>query len=189
VGDISGLSFRGTTLPSGTYGLWAPDGYIAVGGGQDTYTAQSSQYTIPGATFSDVTGMSVSFTLNVPSVVLLWYHAEAEGVVDITTAGLNGDAGVYVEARLTTNNTGGGALTNLSTDSIRRIGDYQVIYAPTRFQIQPRGTLAWMRLYTLPAGSYTIQLQARRLVLAGSGNTVSGAGYLYGRGVGALIVR
>ena len=189
VGDISGLSFRGATLPSGTYGLWAPDGYIAVGGGQDAYTAQSSQYTIPGNTFGDVSGMSVSFTLNVPSVVLLWYHAEAEGTVNISAAGTNGEAGVYVEARLTTSNTGGGVLNNLSTDSIRRIGDYKIIYSSTRFQINPRGTLAWMRLYTLPAGSYTIQLQARRSILAGSGNTVSGNGYLYGRGVGALIVR
>ncbi len=191
VGDIGGLSFRGATLPSGTHGLWAPQGYIAVGGGQDVYTAQSSQYTIPGPTFSDVSGASVSFTLDVPSVVLIWYHAEAEGVVNINTlaSGSNADAGVYVEARLTTTNTGGGALTNLHVDSIRRVGLSQTLYGSTRFQLSPRGTLAWARLYTLPAGSYTIQLQALRLILAGSGNTVSGAGYLYGRGVGALIVR
>src|SRR5690606_11654078 len=30
VGDLSGRIWRGQPLPPGTYGLWAPDGYIAV---------------------------------------------------------------------------------------------------------------------------------------------------------------
>lgn len=160
--------------------------------GGDSYTSQSSFYIIPDSTFSDVPGASVSFTLTAPSGVLLWYHVEAEGMASVDSVAENSNVGVgvSVEARLTTNNTGGGVLDLLHVDSTRRVGESLTLYASSpRAQISSRGTLAWLRLYTLPAGSYTIQLQARRIVLGGSGVTVSGGGYLYGRGVGVLIMR
>ncbi len=86
-----------------------------------------------------------------------WHHAEAEGVANINTLGQRVSTrtpGLAAEARLTTTNTGGGALTNLARDPIGVAG---TVPDPTRGHPLPaellRGTLAWARLHTFRRGA------------------------------------
>jgi len=189
VGDLSGLSWKGNTLSSGTYGIWAPEGLVAVGQQVLAQAAYTSQYTISSSTFSDVTNMSVSFTLNETTTVLILYSVEVEANVGITaiTSGSYASAGARIEVRVS--QSSGPTISNLATDSIRRWQDYRTHNQAVPFSFQNRGALVWAATYTLGSGSYSLSLQASRAILAGSGNTVSGSAYLNGRSLAVLAVR
>src|SRR5690606_10628034 len=78
VGDLSGRIWQGQTLPPGTYGLWAPDGYIAVSNSefkQITDTVGTS--TTHGGGFVDIPGFSVEFELSEPCMVMMMMSIEA----------------------------------------------------------------------------------------------------------------
>src|SRR5690606_10384014 len=77
VGDLSGRIWRGQPLPPGTYGLWAPDGFIAVSMHEVTEVADIAGTSTTSTAFVDIQGFSLTFSLDKEAECLLYMSLRA----------------------------------------------------------------------------------------------------------------
>src|SRR5690606_18065460 len=72
VGDLSGRIWQGKPLPPGTYGLWAPDGFISVSMHEVSEVADTSGTSTTSTTFVDIVDFSLTFFLDKEAECLLY---------------------------------------------------------------------------------------------------------------------
>src|SRR5690606_31128522 len=77
VGDISGRMWRGQPLPSGTYGVWAPDGFIAVSDFKSKAVNDASGELTSSTSWTPITDFYVDFEVPAGGAnVVVWMSAE-----------------------------------------------------------------------------------------------------------------
>lgn len=71
VGDISGRQWRGSPLPSGTFGLWAPDGFIAVSENESIIVADAAGVHTTSTSWQDIPGFTVTITVKDSAAIFI----------------------------------------------------------------------------------------------------------------------
>ena len=71
VGDISGRQWRGSPLPSGTFGLWAPNGFIAVSENESIIITDGAGIHTTSTSWQDIPGFVVNISLQEPAAIFI----------------------------------------------------------------------------------------------------------------------
>src|SRR5690606_34535068 len=77
VGDISGRTWKGKAMPAGTYGFWAPDGFIAVSTHEVAEVGDIIGSSTTSTNFVDIPGFSLLFLLDKEAECLLYMSLSA----------------------------------------------------------------------------------------------------------------
>ena len=84
IGDISGKQWQGSPLPAGTFGLWAPDGFIATTQTHVLQVADATGYQTTSTSYVDLANFAATFALKRKATVII--NVTMQGGVGLDSA-------------------------------------------------------------------------------------------------------
>lgn len=89
IGDISGYLWKGGPLPAGTYGLWAPEGLIAVSENDYVIVADSVGIHTTSTEWQDIPGFVVNISLKESAAIFITarFNARVRTTTDVNVVG------------------------------------------------------------------------------------------------------
>lgn len=84
IGDISGKQWQGSPLPAGTFGLWAPDGFIATTQTHVLQVAEATGYQTTSTSYVDLANFTATFALKRKATVII--NVTMQGGVGLDSA-------------------------------------------------------------------------------------------------------